>query len=616
MAQSFQQQSRIRKIIYFVLIGVLLTGTVGFRRLFVNEKAKELEIREENIGEVELTGSAVRLLMTGSRGFAVCVLWNTAMDKQMRHEWNELELVVNSVTKLQPHFVTPWLFQSWNLAYNVSVESDRVKDKFFYVTRGVELLGEGERRIKDDCDLRNHMAWYYQNKFGLADEANTFRSLFQMSCIDPKLRNPERFRAKAGSESRVNMVEFEKFCKEQPQLVRRLNDRLNTKEPERIVDFLRDNQRIPSRFEENPDIVERLEQSPLKEQAEKRFPLLPPQGACRFKTDDLHNDSTLTFDIDNFDAARSWYCYAQDPLTPPEKNKRPRQLSLVIFQSYPARAQAYRAEYLEKNGWMGPEGWQIKGWFPQNPASPSGPKRVVTVGDRSDGRWWTQEAWEGAYQMFRDFGVLRDMLEKTPAELGQMSAQAQSDYEYNRRVTNFPHFLMKTNFERQRAAVEGRRCFFAAEQARRDGERDEAIAWYENELAFGPPSTWQRPLKGWKKLFLDHPETRGDTEEQQDAYETQNRYLKLVLERRGPTLRRLMLIQDILGQAAVRSPLSTFWQPPAHLLREYPLLLNGPFDDKDEKGQPLILDFVRDRVRGSVVTDFTGMIGEPPPTDQ
>ena len=165
----------MRKLSYFGLILLILTFTVVFRSQFIVPRAQALEIREESIGEVELTGSAVRLLMTGSRGFAVCVLWNTAMDKQMKHEWNELELVVNSVTKLQPHFVTPWLFQSWNLAYNVSVESDRVKDKFFYVTRGIELLGEGERRIKDDPDLRNHLAWYYQNKFGLADEADTFR---------------------------------------------------------------------------------------------------------------------------------------------------------------------------------------------------------------------------------------------------------------------------------------------------------------------------------------------------------------------------------------------------------------------------------------------------------
>ena len=107
MAASFQQQSRVRKLTYFGLIAVIFTVTVVFRSKFIVPQAQALEIREESIGEVELTGSAVRLLLTGSRGFAVCVLWNTAIDKQMRHEWNEMEIVVNSITKLQPHFVTP-----------------------------------------------------------------------------------------------------------------------------------------------------------------------------------------------------------------------------------------------------------------------------------------------------------------------------------------------------------------------------------------------------------------------------------------------------------------------------------------------------------------------------
>jgi hypothetical protein len=606
MAASFQQQSLRRKLSYFGLIMLILSFSVVFRKYVVNEQAKTLEIREESLGEVELTGSAVRLLMTGSRGFAICVLWNTAIDKQMKHEWNELELLVNSITKLQPHFVTPWLFQSWNLAYNVSVESDRVKDKFFYVTRGIELLGEGERRIKNDPDLRKELAWIYQNKFGVSDEANTFRSLFQTSCIDPKKRDPRRFRRKdADGNAQFNLDEFEKFCKEQPHLVRRLRDKLRCNTPEKVVEFLEDNRRIPTRYEENPDVVANVEQSPYKEPAGKRFPLLPPPGQAEFNTRELHNDSDLTFDTDNFDVARSWYGYAQDGL----KKVKPRQLSLVIFQSYPARAQAYKAEYLEKNGWIDPEGWTIKDWFPVDRNHPDSAKKPVVVGDRADGRWWSQEAWEHAFQMFKDYGELKDMLLKTPAEIAQLEPQAQRDYEYNRRVTNFPHFFLKTDIERKRESVEARKCFFVAEDLRQQGERVEALGWYENDKAFGPPSAWKNALKGWKKVFLDYPDLRADTEEQQQTYETQAKYLKLVEELRGPTIRRMMLLQNMLGQAALRGPGATVWLPPAYLLREYPLLLKGPFDDVDNTGTALITDYVRDRVRGNVVQDFAG----PPP---
>ena len=77
-------------------------------------------------------------------------LWIYSMDAFKKNQWNELEFYTHALTKLQPHFVTPWLFQSWNLAYNVSVESDRPFDKYFYIARGVQLLAEGERREGGD----------------------------------------------------------------------------------------------------------------------------------------------------------------------------------------------------------------------------------------------------------------------------------------------------------------------------------------------------------------------------------------------------------------------------------------------------------------------------------
>jgi hypothetical protein len=387
MSGSFQQQSLVRKLTYFGIIVLLLTATVVLRKQFINAKSSELQIREENLGEVGLTDSALRLTLTGSRGLAICALWVTANEKQMKHEWNELELVVNSLTKLQPHFITPWLFQSWNLAYNVSVESDRVKDKYFYVTRGIELLGEGERRNHNNPDLRMNMGLYYQNKLGMADEANTFRSLFQLSYIDPKDRDPDRFRQQVNDRTVLNLAEFEAFCREQPHLVRRLRDRLRCDTPDKVVEFLADNRKVPGRYEEDPDLVRNQSRSPMKA-AERRFPILPPPSI--YDPSDYNNDSPLPFDVDNFDVARAWYKYSMDPAEDPNLQRRPRHLALVIFQSQPARAGAYHAEHLEKNGWFDKDGWEIRDWFPVDKARPFAAKKVVRVGED---RAWAAEAW-------------------------------------------------------------------------------------------------------------------------------------------------------------------------------------------------------------------------------
>src|SRR4051812_47941600 len=146
MASPYQQQVFQRKLLYIGLILLLFTASLIWRRSVVDDLASRLAIREESRGDVEVTGAAVRLSLTGLRGLATCVLWNTAIEKQKKNQWNELEVLVRLVTKLQPHFITPWLFQSWNLSYNVSVESDRIRDKYFYICRGIILLAGGERQ--------------------------------------------------------------------------------------------------------------------------------------------------------------------------------------------------------------------------------------------------------------------------------------------------------------------------------------------------------------------------------------------------------------------------------------------------------------------------------------
>src|SRR5690348_12431452 len=125
MASPYQQQALRRKLIYIGLIVGLFTVAGAFRLGVVERKAEALSLREQNLGEVEVGGAALQLSLTGSRGFVVCALWKWATDAQMKNRWNELELYCDSLTRLQPHFIRPWIFQSWNLAYNVAVEADQ-----------------------------------------------------------------------------------------------------------------------------------------------------------------------------------------------------------------------------------------------------------------------------------------------------------------------------------------------------------------------------------------------------------------------------------------------------------------------------------------------------------
>lgn len=77
MANVYQQQSLRRKLIYFGLIVALFAATLVVRKsaFGVESQAQQLQLREEDVGQVELTGSAFRLTLTGSRGLVVCYLW-------------------------------------------------------------------------------------------------------------------------------------------------------------------------------------------------------------------------------------------------------------------------------------------------------------------------------------------------------------------------------------------------------------------------------------------------------------------------------------------------------------------------------------------------------------
>jgi hypothetical protein len=631
MGSPFQQQSLRRKIIYIVIILVLSFGTYLVRQQ-IDAQASALELREQDQGEVGLTGSALRLTLLGSRGLVVCSLWVAAQDKQKKHEWNELELLVDSLTKLQPHFITPWLFQSWNLAYNVSVESDRIRDKYFYITRGIQLLAEGERQNKNNPDMRFSMGFYNQHKIGLADEANTLRCLYQMSCVDPLERdpgpNPKNAKALRKEDSSgnvgIDMDQFERFCKRYPMLVRRLREQLRYETPRDVVDFLADNQKIPSRYEEKKPTTEaELERTPLKSM-EEQFPLLPPPDGYD-PQDDRANPEEI--DFDNFMCARDWYTYAVKPVygTP---SRKARYMAEKIFLGYPSRGQAYVAETLEKEGWFDEEGWKIRGWFP-NDKFHNGQDAAG-----GDGTNWAGRAWHKAFELYKKHGKA-DGLYLEPEEMANMEQVARkyrqkyglarySDispddqrdpdmlasfkahdtlywYNHNRSMTNFPHFYFVSQVEQEPKAVKARKDFYTAEQLRKAGEREQALEVY------------RKAIPEWYDLLLAHKEFRRDGNVQEDTYEVELKYLNLVREIAGKDLQQVYVAQYYLGQALARLPVVVPFVYSSSQIREADLPLLTPFDGVDEEGVPLIPYDAKDRVRNRMNLPQIPQKEETPP---
>jgi hypothetical protein len=602
-----QQAAVRRKIFYFAAIVVLFTLSMVWRGVIpvplsdlsrpgsnslhrianwlashaILNQSFQLGLRELEQGEPELAGESLRLALTGSRGFAVAYLWHSAIEAQKRNDFHKLETRVQQVTRLQPRFITPWLFQGWNISYNVSVEMHGSGDMYFYIARGIELLAQGERynthTVRDPVlgerkigspDIRFWLAFTYQNKFGVSDQVEVLRCLFQLSCIPPEERNPQLFLNP--STGGVDLARFEAFCRKYPHLVRRLRgedqrmaaadersrqrveEALKCPRPEDIIQFLRDNYDVPSRYKNAKDLND----------PDKQFPVLPP----RFSDEEAHPGLILGDDFSAFQAARAWYAYSCLPLppqpvdeegnplpwrtpTPEEYNQLlyrvPRAPMLIIFRQYAPRAQSYQGEMEQKEGWFDNEGWRIDDprddpslwWFPD------ADRRAVIVGTERD---WSLEAWRKAADLWRDHGYkyglevsperldrYRRLAEKLPPGLNLfdipqnwrnrpefIARAALTYYEQNRSVTNFPYFLAQAQAEAQQETMRARKTLWQAEQARKLGRKDQAIRLYEQGLL------------AWRNVLLNNPRFhRSETSErtEEETYEYELSYLRLIV---------------------------------------------------------------------------------------
>ncbi|HXE42187.1 MAG TPA: hypothetical protein VN516_04095, partial [Candidatus Baltobacteraceae bacterium] len=85
------------------------------------------------------------------------------------------------ITDLEPHFSQVWVYQAWNMAYNISVKFKEnapgdYSDRWRWVQRGIELLRDkGLQYNPDDILIHRELAWFFQHKMGQGlDDANLY----------------------------------------------------------------------------------------------------------------------------------------------------------------------------------------------------------------------------------------------------------------------------------------------------------------------------------------------------------------------------------------------------------------------------------------------------------
>lgn len=144
----------------------MVAASAGRHKLSHTERAEDSDPPEVSLG----------IAMGAFRGLFVNILWMRATDMKEAGMFHEAIELAKTITRLQPRFPRVWAFHAWNLAYNVSVETQTPEERFQWVMSGVRLLrDQGIEANPNDLLLHKELAWIILHKIGgFTDDANRY----------------------------------------------------------------------------------------------------------------------------------------------------------------------------------------------------------------------------------------------------------------------------------------------------------------------------------------------------------------------------------------------------------------------------------------------------------
>jgi hypothetical protein len=167
---------RVKKILLLLLAVALVFGAGRFQNS-LNRDRETLGLTHAAVLENAPPMLAfTTVALGGFRGLISNFLWIRANDLQQDDKFFEAAQLADWITKLEPTFTQVWIFQGWNMAYNISVKFKDFPDRWRWVERGIELLrDDGLRYNPNSVDIYRELAWFFQHKMGAnMDDANMY----------------------------------------------------------------------------------------------------------------------------------------------------------------------------------------------------------------------------------------------------------------------------------------------------------------------------------------------------------------------------------------------------------------------------------------------------------
>jgi hypothetical protein len=173
--------ARAKKILLLLLAAALLAVSGQVQKSMDSDRVQLGLTVGEPLQNAPPMLAFTTVALGGFRGLISNLLWIRANDLQNDDKFFEAAQLADWITDLEPHFSEVWVFQAWNMAYNISVKFKEnapgdYSDRWRWVHRGIELLRD--RAIlynPDDPLIYRELAWFFQHKMGQnLDDANVY----------------------------------------------------------------------------------------------------------------------------------------------------------------------------------------------------------------------------------------------------------------------------------------------------------------------------------------------------------------------------------------------------------------------------------------------------------
>ncbi len=159
--------------IFILLIVSCLLGAAYFQR---DLDATRSAIRDRTIiGEAPSDPEIVLLthLLGGFKGLLVDAVWLRANMLQQDDKYWELYTLYNWMGKLEPHLETIWVFNGWNMAYNLIANLSNNEARWLWIWRAITYMrDEGLKYNPQSSEIMKQISWTFYHKIGQYHDDN------------------------------------------------------------------------------------------------------------------------------------------------------------------------------------------------------------------------------------------------------------------------------------------------------------------------------------------------------------------------------------------------------------------------------------------------------------